>query len=59
MNKRYYLFSKLLSFVNDDYEVTDADMNNYSGEIEISGKDEEGNTITIKVRLGEAKKDGD
>lgn len=58
MNKRYYIFSKLLSFVNDDYDVTDADMNNYSDEIEISGEDEFGNTIKVTVRLG-VKKDGD
>lgn len=58
MNKRYYLFSKLLSFVNDDYDVTDADMNNYAGNIEITGTDEDGSTITIKVELKEGNNDG-
>ena len=57
MNK-FYAFKKLLDFVNDEYEVVDADMNNYAGDIEIKGKDETGATITITVRMTEEEKDG-
>ena len=57
MNK-FYAFKKLLNFVNDEYEVVDADMNNYAGDIEIKGKDETGATITITVRMTEEEKDG-
>lgn len=48
---KYYLFRKLMDLVNDEYEVTDADMNNYAGDVEISGKDEFGNTINIRVEM--------
>lgn len=47
---KYFAFRKLLDFVNDYYEVVDADMNNYAGEIEITGKSK-GQTITIKVEM--------
>lgn len=57
MNK-FDAFQKLLAFVNDEYEVEDADMNNYAGDIEIKGKDETGATITITVRMTEEEKDG-
>lgn len=54
---RYYIFRKLLDFVADNWEVTDADMNNYVHEIEITGKADDGSTITIKVELKEANAD--
>ena len=57
MNK-FYAFKKLLDFVNDEYEVVGADMNNYAGDIVIKGKDETGATITITVRMTEEEKDG-
>lgn len=57
MNK-YFVFRKLIDFVADHCEVTDADMNNYSGDIEITGTEEDGSTITIKVSLKEAEKNG-
>jgi hypothetical protein len=57
MNK-FDAFQKLLAFVNDEYEVEDADMNNYAGDIVIKGKDETGATITITVRMTEEEKDG-
>ena len=57
MNK-FYAFKKLLDFVNDEYEVVDADMDNYAGDIVIKGKDETGATITITVRMTEGENDG-
>ena len=56
MNK-YFVFRKLIDFVADYCEVTDADMNNYAGEIEITGTEEDGSTITIKVALKEGETD--
>ena len=55
---KYFIFRKLMDFVADDYEVTDADMNNYAGDIEIAGIAADGSTITIKVSLKEGDKDG-
>lgn len=57
MNK-YFVFRKLMDFVSDEYAVVDADMDNYAGDIEITGKDETGATITITVRMTEGEKDG-
>lgn len=54
---RYYIFRKLLDLVADDWEVTDADMNNFSDDIEITGKANDGSTITIRVKLKEANAD--
>ena len=56
MNK-YFVFRKLIDFVADYCEVTDADMNNYSGDIEITGTEDDGSTIKIKVTLMEGEKD--
>ena len=59
MMNKYFVFRKLIDFVADYCDVTDADMNNYAGNIEITGTDEEdGSTITIKVELKEGNKDG-
>lgn len=55
---RYYVFKDILDFVADFCEVTDADMKNYSGDIEVSGVDEEGATIKIRVTIEEEEKDG-
>jgi RecB family endonuclease NucS len=57
MFDRYYAFRKLMDLVNDYYNVTDATTNNYAGDIEIIGKDENGSTMTIRVHLEEGKKD--
>ena len=57
MNK-YYAFRKLMDFVTEEYEVTDADMSNYCGDIEIHGVDETGATITIRVTMKEGENDG-
>lgn len=59
MMNKYWVFRKLIDFVADNCEVTDADMNNYVGDIEITGKDEDGSTITIKVSIEEGKNDGE
>lgn len=60
MMNKYWVFRKLIDFVADNCEVTDADMNNYSGDIEITGKDEEdGSTITIRVSIEEGKSNGE
>lgn len=59
MMNKYFVFRKLIDFVADYCEVTDADMNNYAGNIEITGTDDDGSTITIKVELKEGEKDGD
>ena len=56
--EKYSAFRKLMNFVNDDYEVTDANMNNYCGDIEIHGKDETGATITIRVTMKEGENNG-
>ena len=55
---KYYAFCKLMDFVNEDYEVVDADMKNYAGDIEITGEDETGATIKITVRMTEGENDG-
>ena len=57
MNK-YFVFRKLIDFVADYCEVTDADMNNYAGDIEITGKGSDGTHINIKVRIEEEEKNG-
>jgi hypothetical protein len=55
---KYYEFRKLMDFVSDEYDITDACMNNYSGDIEITGKDETGVTITIRATMKEGENDG-
>lgn len=49
---RYYIFRKLMNLVAEDFEVVDADMKNYSGDIEVQGK-ADGTTIRITVELEE------
>lgn len=51
MINKYFVFRKLIDFVADYCEVTDADMNNYAGDIDISGTDDDGNTINIRVKI--------
>ena len=54
---KYFVFRKLLDFVAENSEVTNADMNNYCGDIEITGTADDGSTITIKVTMKEGEKD--
>lgn len=58
MMNKYFVFRKLIDFVADYCEVTDADMNNYAGDIEVTGTDDDGSTISISVRIKEGEKDG-
>ena len=58
MINKFYVFRSLFDFAAqccDD--VTDADMNNYAGDIEITGTNKDGSTITITVELKEGNKD--
>ena len=55
---KYEVFKALLDFVAEEFEVTDADMNNYCGEIEISGK-ANGKIIKIKASITEEEKKDD
>ena len=48
--EKYFVFRKLLDFVADHAEVNDADMNNYRGDIVITGEDDE-NVIKIEVSI--------
>ena len=56
--EKFWTFRKLLDFVADHAEVVDADMNNYRGDMTITGEDDE-HTITIEVSIKnkEEKKD--
>ena len=56
--RKYEVFQYLLDFVAAKYEITDADMNNYAGEIEISGK-KAGQEIKITVELKEEENKND
>ena len=55
---KFFVFRKLLDFVNDHYEVVDATMPKFFGDMEITGRDENGSTITIKVNMEEAETNG-
>lgn len=55
---KYEVFQYLLDFLAAKYEITDADMNNYCGEIEITGE-KNGQTIKITVELKEEEKKDD
>lgn len=57
MMNKYFVFRKLIDFVADYCEVTDADMSNYAGDIDIIGTDDDGSTINIRVSIEEAKID--
>ena len=57
MINKYFVFRRLIDFAADYCDVTDADMNNYAGNIEITGTDKYGSTITITVELKEGKED--
>lgn len=55
---RYCVFRKLMDFIADVYEIVDADMKNFSDEIEITGVAGNGDNIQIIVRLMEGESDG-
>jgi hypothetical protein len=54
---KYYVFRKLLALVEDGYDVTDAKMRNYLGEIEITGVCVDGSEINIRVSMKEGNED--
>lgn len=47
---KFWAFRELLDFVANHAEVTDADMNNYCGDIEITGEND-GQIIKIRVSI--------
>jgi hypothetical protein len=57
MMDKYYVFRKLLALVEDGYDVTDAKMRNYFGEIEITGVGEDGSEINIRASMKEGNED--
>ena len=57
MLDKFWVFRELIDFVENHCDVTDADMNNYAGDIEITGTDKDGSTIKITVRITEAKEE--
>ena len=55
---RYYIFRKILDFVNEDFIVTDARMNDYMGDMVVEGERPEGTiTITVTPKKKEAQED--
>jgi hypothetical protein len=54
---KYYVFRKLLDFISEEYDVTDADMDNCLGYTEIAGVAEDGSTIKINVKYADPKED--
>ena len=56
--EKYFLFREMLDFMANNTEVTDADMNNYCGNLTITGVDDE-HVIKIEVSIKdkEANKD--
>lgn len=47
---KYWVFRQLLDFMADHAVVVDADMDNYCGDMEITGETDE-QTITIKISM--------
>lgn len=48
MEDRYYMFRKILDFVNEDFIITDADIKTYIKTIVVEGKCPTG-TIRVEV----------
>ena len=48
MTDRYYMFRKILDFVNEDFVITDADIKTYDKTMVVEGTCPEG-TIRIEV----------
>ena len=58
MQDRYYIFRKILDFVNEDFTVIDARMKNCLGDIEIEGECPECTiAITVAPKKKEVQKD--
>ena len=58
MEDRYYMFRKILDFVNEDFIITDARMTDYMGDMVVEGECPEGTiTITVTPKKKEAQED--
>lgn len=55
---RYYMFRKILDFVNEDFVITDADIKTYSKSMVVEGVCPEG-SIRIEVFPKEVKQDAE
>ena len=56
MKERYYHFRKFLNLIAEDFQVVDADMDDYSHDMVIKGDSPNG-TITVTVELKEKKEE--
>lgn len=55
---KYYMFRKLLDFVNEDFIITDARMKDYMGDMVVEGECPEGTIIiTVNPKKKEEKAD--
>ena len=57
MIDRYYIFRKILDFVNEDFIITDARMKDYMGDIVVEGECPEGTIIITVTSKKEVQKD--
>lgn len=58
MENRYYIFRKILDFVNEDFIITDARMKDYMGDMVVEGECPEGTIIITVNPKKEVQKDG-
>ena len=54
--KKYYAFSKMLEFMSQSCEISNANMDNWRGNIEITGEDDT-HKITIEVIIEKKKEE--
>jgi hypothetical protein len=57
MIDRYYIFRKILDFVNEDFIITDARMKDYMGDMVVEGECPEGTIIITVTSKKEVQKD--
>ena len=57
MQDRYYIFRKILDFVNEDFIITDARMKDYMGDMVVEGEYPEGTIIITVTSKKEVQKD--
>lgn len=56
--EKYWVFRQLLDFMADHSEVVDADMDNYCGDMEITGETDD-KVITIKITMKDKEEHND
>jgi hypothetical protein len=56
MAKNYYHFRKFLDMIEEDFDIVDADMDDYAHDMVIKGDSPNG-TITVTVELKEKKEE--